>query len=155
MVLVLTDAAGQRVYPEGQKPTSEWHCHRLLQESLLGVQNPDRVVLHAHPASLILLSQQEIYNNPDKLNDALSDSLSELRLYLPEGVAAAPAAPPGSLQLAEESVRAIGKRKALIWQGHGIVCLGQTPDQALDFMEVVEKAAQLALFKIILTNFKV
>ena len=155
LVLISEDEHSETVYPGGQRPTTEWQCHKMLQKNFCHQEDPDRVVLHAHPASLILLSQQNVYSDPQALNQLLAEALPELPLFLPDGVATSVTAPPGSLELAQKSSLAIGDRKVLIWQGHGIVCIGKTVDQALDFMEVVEKAAQLVLFRFILTNFKV
>lgn len=110
------------------------------------------MVLHSHPNSVILLSQMDFAKNEDNLNSRLQDALAELQLFLPDGVAITGAALPGSQQLALGSLDVIGSRKALIWQAHGLVCTGKHLDEALDYMEVVEKAAAIALGKFFLTK---
>lgn len=152
LVLISIRSKQEEVHPLGSKPTSEWVCHRQLQQHFMSTSRNDRVVLHSHPVSIIVLSRIKIYQNEKLLNQALDEALPELNLYLPQGVAISLYAPPGSEELAECSLQAIGSRKALIWQGHGIVSTGETPDEALDLMEVVEKAAQVLLSKFSLTK---
>ncbi|MDD4224386.1 MAG: class II aldolase/adducin family protein [Candidatus Cloacimonetes bacterium] len=152
LLLARVDANGEEHFPPSRKPSSEWGCHKLLQQHFLATGSEDRVVLHAHPNSIIMLSQLDLYNNETAVNSLLRESLAELALFLPDGIATAPAAPPGSQELAECSLKAIGKRRALIWQGHGLVCTGRSLNEALDHLEVVEKAAAIALHRIILTK---
>ncbi|MBW6513396.1 MAG: class II aldolase/adducin family protein [Candidatus Syntrophosphaera sp.] len=152
LVLISIQNGLEHIHPQGGKPTSEWLCHLSLQQHFLSENRDDRVVLHSHPASVIVLGGLELYQNEGLLNQALDDALPELHLYLPQGVATTPTSPPGSKELAECSLRAIGSRKVLVWQGHGIVSTGLDPDEALDFMEVAEKAAQVLLRKFSLTK---
>ncbi len=152
LVLVRVDENGEEYFPAEARPTSEWGCHRLLQKHFLATGRPDKVVLHAHPSSIILLSQLGLYNDNEAVNSLLKAALAELELFLPDGVATTLSAPPGSQQLAKDSFDAIGLCKSLIWQGHGLVCTGKTPDEALDYLEVVEKAANIALYKFLLTK---
>jgi rhamnulose-1-phosphate aldolase len=152
MLLVRINGSSEKHYPETAKPTSEWSCHKLLQKHFLETGRADKVVLHAHPNSIILLSQLNLYADESALNALLREALAELELFLPEGIAAPAAAPPGSQELAELSLRAIKQRKALIWPGHGLVCTGISANTALDHLEVVEKAAAIALYKFLLTK---
>ncbi len=152
LVLVRLNEHGGQHHPPGSAPTSEWGCHLLLQQYFLDKGRPDRVVLHAHPNSIVMLSQMDAYDDEAALNAFLKATLAELELFLPDGIATTPQAHPGSRQLAECSLKAIGNRKALIWKGHGLVCTGRSVDEALDYLEVVEKAATTALCKFILTK---
>ena len=150
--LVLVSPSTETIYPGDAKPSSEWHCHHLLHEHFRETGRPDLVVLHSHPASIILLSQMDCYRQEVIFNQSLKQALPELELYLPEGIATTFQAKPGSPELAENSLRALSNKQALIWQGHGLLCTAQTPDLAMDIMEVVEKAAQLMLYRFFLTK---
>ncbi len=152
LVLVCVDGQDEQAVPPDCRPTSEWLCHKLLQQRFLSANAEDKVVLHAHPISVILLSQTELCADLDLLNRLLIKALPEFELFLPAGIAIAPHHPPGSPALAECSLAAIGTSKALIWQGHGLVCTGKSPDAALDLMQVVEKAAFILLGRIILAS---
>lgn len=152
LVLALVDGAGWKTVPPDCRPTSEWLCHLMLQQRFLASITEDKVVLHAHPNSVILLSQTDICSDLETLNSSLNQALPEFELFLPDGVAIAPHYPPGSQALAECSLVVIGARKALIWQGHGLICAGPSPDAALDLMQVVDKAASILLGKMMLAS---
>jgi ribulose-5-phosphate 4-epimerase/fuculose-1-phosphate aldolase len=152
LILVSIGPDGQQVHPTGARPTSEWGCHLGLQEHLAALGGECRTVLHAHPDSVILASQLDAFSGEERLNALMREALAEFPLFMPDGIAFAPSAAPGSEELALCSLQAIGTRKALIWQGHGLVCAGKTPDEALDNLEVAEKAVRMALYKFILTN---
>ncbi len=154
LVLVSVSGSFETFSPSQAAPTSEWSCHRKLQEHFKNRDLKERVILHSHPASIIQLSQMEIYKEEILLNQALAKALPEYSLYLPEGAACVSFAPPGSKELAEATYRAIKDRKILFWQGHGIISCGENPDQALDRMEVAEKAARILLHKFLLTKYR-
>ena len=66
---------------------------KLLQKHFPEIGRADKVVLHAHPNSIILLSQLNLYADESALNALLREALAELELFLPEGIAAPAAAP--------------------------------------------------------------
>jgi len=145
LVLVAIGEEAETHYPATAVPTSEWVCHLLLQKSFLELRRAEKVILHTHPASVIALSQLTLFHNEDILNQALNAALPELPLYLPEGVARAFFASPGSMELAKSSLTALGKKKVLIWQNHGLVCCANDLPLALDYAQIVSKAAAILL----------
>lgn len=52
---------------------------------------------------------------------------------------------PGTQQLADNAVRALNGRKAVLLANHGAVCWGKTLEDALTVAEILEKAAQIAI----------
>ncbi len=152
--LVLLSVSGKAAIPcpADAGPTSEWGCHLRLHEHCSQHGLEEKVVLHSHPASVIQLSQMGVFPDGESLSQALAGALPEFLLYLPQGVACVPFAPPGSTELAEATLQNLGPEKALIWKGHGILTLGKEPDLALDLMEVAVKATELLLNKFLLTK---
>ncbi|MDP2172443.1 MAG: class II aldolase/adducin family protein [Candidatus Cloacimonadaceae bacterium] len=145
LVLISIGSDGENVHPTNKKPTSEWACHRGLLLHFLASAREDKVILHAHPADIIALSQMPVYETEAELNRALIGVLPEMQLYLTDGIALTHTQAPGSQALADCSLSALGKRKALIWQKHGILCIGKTLDEAFDYLEIVAKAAAIYL----------
>ncbi|HNT52052.1 MAG TPA: class II aldolase/adducin family protein [Candidatus Syntrophosphaera sp.] len=152
LVLVSIRDHEEKCWPEGARPTSEWNSHLQLQQRFRAADRPERVILHAHPASLILLSQTDVAATPESLHASLSQALPEFDLYLPQGIAIANAAPPGSLDLAQASLQALDRQQALLWPGHGLLTFAPDPDSALDLMQVADKATRLLLDKYLLTH---
>jgi len=140
LMLIVVEQEEHR-YPPDAVPTSEWACHRRIHATDAKGKYP--CILHAHPTELIALSQSAAYTDSASFSAYLASLLPELPLYLPEGIAITNYAKPGSKELAAISADSIGDKKALIWQGHGIICRGKNPDEALDYMEIVNKAAKL------------
>jgi rhamnulose-1-phosphate aldolase len=141
LLLIAASENDDNFFPEDAKPTMEWVSHRCLQ------LNHDRfkIVLHTHPAEIVALSNLSIAQDTDLLNRTLSDLLPELPLYLPEGIAIVPRANPGSAELCSLSNKALSNQKAMIWSGHGLLAFANDLDEALDYLEIVTKAARVLL----------
>ncbi|MDD2331442.1 MAG: class II aldolase/adducin family protein, partial [Candidatus Cloacimonetes bacterium] len=71
--------------------------------------------------------------------------LPELYIYLPEGIAFANYAPPGSERLRDESLKVLANKKVIIWEKHGILAFGKDLDEAFDYLEIVNKVAGIYL----------
>lgn len=143
LVLIEDNAGEIAVYPEDAKPTSEWISHLEIQRNLIRQGSDLRVVLHTHPTELVALSGLPIYTTGEYLHTRLFDLLPELRFYIPEGIAFCEYAIPGTEDLSRITMKRMENKKAIIWQKHGLVCLGKTPDEALDYTELVNKAAKV------------
>ena len=52
-------------------------------------------------------------------------------------------APPGTQDLANQVVRALGRKNAVLLANHGVVGVGPSPGEALRVCQVVEKSAQI------------
>jgi len=136
-------AKGQNdiLIPETARPTSEWQSHYILQNAFPTYG----CILHTHPAEVIAFCKKHRDLSTDEINMMLQELLPELSLYLPEGIALAAYHAPGSMELAQASLDAIKNQRALIWKGHGLICLGHDPDEALDYSEIIAKACKIAL----------
>jgi len=139
----------EHYFPDTAKPTSEWLCHRKLQE--INKNTNVSCLLHTHPTEVIALSHTSVFQNnkkyPQRLNEYLFEVLPEIQLFLPQGIAVVDYAPPGTLELAEKSCESIQDKQALIWEKHGLLVLAENIDIALDLTEVINKAAKLLLIK--------
>lgn len=139
LVLICCNEDEDTFFPPDARPTSEWISHRSLQ-----MANPRfAVILHTHPAEIIALATLPIIEQPKELNQMMAALLPELPLYLPEGVAICPYERPGSLQLCQSSQQVLTDHKALIWTGHGLLTFANDLDEALDYMEIIVKAARI------------
>lgn len=140
-LMIIQQGQNDQFYGVSALPTSEWPCHKALHLADIDRQYP--CILHSHSTEIIALSNTPLINAPDKLNALLPKLLPELSSYLPQGIAIAAPAPPGSVELAKCSVEAIGNRQILIWPAHGLLCRAKDIDTALDLMEIVNKAASI------------
>ncbi len=141
-----------RVLPGGEalaplwgnpRPTSELSAHVAVQEALLDARPRHRAVLHSHPANLIALTHLPEFQEGRRLSDVLLRMQSEARLLLPEGLAHLPFHLPGSVELGRASARACSRHLVVLWHMHGALATGETLSDALDHLELVDKAAQV------------
>ena len=140
-LMLIQVSVNEVYYPSNAIPTSEWNCHRMIHERDLSASFP--CILHTHPTEVIALSHTALYRDENALNEHLAQLLPEMPLYLPNGIVAGSYAKPGSNELAELSCQKFGDKQALIWEGHGLICRGKSIDEALDYVEIVNKAAKL------------
>jgi rhamnulose-1-phosphate aldolase len=100
-------------------------------------------VVHCHPLSLIALSH--IFSLENEMNERIFRLQHETRLFVPEMLGLIPYAVTGSKSLAKVTKEKLKKFRIALWDKHGVICSGKSLNQALDRIEVVEKAAALYL----------
>jgi rhamnulose-1-phosphate aldolase len=123
--------------------TSEWPTHAGLHVLFKERRSRERAVLHCHPLNLIALSH--VFDSEREMNDRLFRMHHETRLFVPEMLGLIPYAVTGSGELAKASREALKKHRLALWEKHGVIAGGESLDQALDRVEMVEKAAALYL----------
>jgi rhamnulose-1-phosphate aldolase len=132
------------VEPSGAVPTSELAAHVAVHKILVRHRRSDRAVLHTHPTALVALSL--LVPGPRELVALLARMHSEGPLLIHGRVSAIPFYPPGSDELARATARALRDASAVIWPSHGMIASGPTLADALDIIEVADKAARIALY---------
>ena len=83
------------------------------------------------------------FKDAKRLSDQILGLQSEARIQLPEGIGHLPFCVPGSLELGLLSAEEIKYRNVILWHMHGALSVGTSLNQALDQLEVVEKAAEI------------
>ena len=125
------------------EPTSELHAHLAIHEMLLEVRPTHRAILHTHPANLIALTHIPEMRDASQLSDLLLRMQSEARIHLPQGLAYIHFNLPGSHALGETTSQALREANVALWHMHGAIATGESISQALDYLEIVDKAAQI------------
>ena len=125
--IVLIDFSGKVV--EGRrKPSSEFRLHARIYEARADVD----AIVHTHSpfASTLAASRTR-----------LPPILDEVVLFLGGAVEVAEYGLPGSEELAERAVKALGDRNAVLLANHGAVACGATLREALDNAILLERAS--------------
>lgn len=123
--------------------TSEWATHAGLHSLFMESGSPERAVLHCHPLSLIALSH--VFRSEGEMNDRLFRMHHETRLLIPEMLGLVPFAAGDSLERAAATREKMRRFRIVLWDKHGVIASGRSLDEALDRVEMVEKAAALYL----------
>jgi rhamnulose-1-phosphate aldolase len=125
------------------QPSSEWATHAGLHSLFKENRSGERAVVHCHPLSLITISH--MFNSEKEMNSRIFRMQHETRLFVPEMLGLVPYAVTGSRDLAKATKEKLKKYRLAIWDKHGVVASGKTLEQALDRIEMVEKAAAIYL----------
>ena len=132
----------------GRAPaTSELPAHLMVHKTSIKERPQYRAVIHTHPVNLIVVSSLKKFQNEKNINNALMRVHPETKIKLPKGFAILPYVIPGSVELGEMTAQALMKRDLVFWSMHGVVSFAENLSNALDIIEVSEKAAQLYLMK--------
>ena len=128
------------------RPTSEFPTHLRLHEYLRESNAPERVVLHTHPAELIVLTHLPKYRDEAALNRALWCIHPEVKYNLPKGIGFVPYEIPGSEVLAQATASGFRRgHSVVLWEMHGCVAKAEEPMVAFDLVDIVTKAASMVL----------
>ena len=77
------------------------------------------------------------------LHDVLFRMHPETAVFLPEGLEFIPFQVPGTDDLGDATADAFRKKKVVLWEKHGVVSAGEDLRRALDWIEILEKAADI------------
>ncbi len=129
--IVLLDNAGNLV--EGKRiPSSESRLHTAIYAACPAAQ----AIIHTHS---IYASALAAMRHP------VPAIIEDIVQICGGRVNCAAYALPGTQELADNAVAALGGRKAVLLANHGAVCWGKSLEDALIVAEVLEKAAQIAV----------
>jgi rhamnulose-1-phosphate aldolase len=104
---------------------------------------PGSALMHGHPEFLIALSHVRALQGEGALERALLPLMPETVMFLGRGIKRLPFDLPGGLVLAARSAVALQGADILVWDRHGALAVGADAPEALDRLELAEKAARV------------
>ena len=127
--LAVLDLNGEQVAGSG-RPSTERAMHLACYTTFDEVSG----VVHCHPphASMFAVARQPI-----------PACIEEVIVYVGGDVPVAGYATTGTQELADEVVRHLGDRGAVLMANHGLLCVGKSPADALHTASVVEHTAKI------------
>lgn len=113
-------------------PSSESKLHAAIYSACPEAQ----AIIHTHSIYASALAA---------MHKSVPPIIEDIVQIIGGSVSCAEYALPGTKQLADNAVRALNGRKAVLLANHGAVCWGKSLDDALIVAEILEKAAQIAI----------
>jgi L-fuculose-phosphate aldolase len=111
-------------------PSSEMPLHLEIYKT-----RPDvRAIVHTHSIYATACST---------MHKSIPPLIEDLAQVIGGEICTAKYAISGSKEIAQNAVKALGKRNAVLLANHGVVCCGRDLDEALIIAELVEKAARI------------
>ena len=130
---------------ESVKPTSELVSHLMIHQ-YLAVNNPNKkAILHSHPTYLIAFSHRYYDFTKEKLNELLEEIMPEVGFYIPKRTGFVELIAPGSSELALATLKELTDHDVVVWKKHGCLAVAETLWDAVDMMDILDKAAQIRL----------
>jgi autoinducer 2 (AI-2) kinase len=127
-ILVRIGMDGRAVAPGGRSPSSE----ALMHTAVLAARPDVQAVIHCHAPWATILANSGLPFLP----------ISTEAAFL-VGIGRIPFVMPGTRELADAVVAAMGKGWAVLMQNHGLLVAGRSLRRAADMCEIVERTAQV------------
>lgn len=115
------------------KPSTELPLHLAIYREYSHIN----AIIHAHGLYSTVLAVAR---------EPLPPLIEEMILHVGGDVRVADYAPAGSKELAENAVRALKDRKAVILANHGIVACGKDLEEAVEILGLVERLSQIYIY---------
>ena len=143
LVRVLPDGSAYEPLWGAGRPTSELPAHLRIHRTLVQHHPERRAILHTHPPCLIAITHLPPSVRKGVVENVLFRLHPETVVFMPEGAELIPFRVPGTEELGYATAHAFIKKRMALWEKHGVVAVAQDLPQALDCVEVLEKAAEI------------
>ena len=116
-----------------------------MHDYLKGRGIDNKVVLHTHPTDLVAMTHNRVFLQPDVLGKLLWSMIPETRVIVPKGLGTVPYKLPGSLELADATIRLLDRYDVVMWEKHGALAVGSDVIECFDMIDTLSKSAQIYL----------
>ncbi|MCP9613115.1 rhamnulose-1-phosphate aldolase [Coprobacter tertius] len=127
------------------KPTSELPSHLCIHRTFITKGTKNRLVLHTHPTELTALSHIKEFRSEENLNKVLWAMHPETFIVVPHGLGFIPYEVPGTLALADMTLKGLENHDFVVWEKHGVLGVGENLADTFDLIDTLNKSAQLYL----------
>ena len=137
----------------GGRPTSELPTH-LMNLEVLKQRDPEmRVVYHCHPANTIALTFL-LPCNDEIFTREIWEMITDCPIIFPKGIGTVEWMVPGGREIAVKTCEIMKTKDVAVWFHHGMFVCGHTFDEAFGLMHAVEKAAEILIKVMSVTDKK-
>ena len=144
IIRICPDCASYEIIAEQPvMPTSELPSHLSLHNYLIGKGLDYKASVHTHPIELVAMSHNSRFLDSAYLSNLLASMIPETLAFAPLGIGVVPYGLPGSVALAEATLREIENHDVVLWEKHGTVAVGKDVFDAFDQTDVLNKAARI------------
>ncbi|MBQ8055892.1 MAG: rhamnulose-1-phosphate aldolase [Paludibacteraceae bacterium] len=145
IIRILDDCANYVIIADNPIiPTSELPSHLMLQDYLIASGSNYKASIHTHPIELVAMSHHPRFLDAKELTRVLWSMIPETLAFAPLAIGVVPYEMPSSVKLAEATLEQIKNNyDAVIWEKHGIVCVGEDVMSTFDVIDVLNKSANI------------
>ena len=128
---------------EAVMPTSELPSHLTVHNHLIEKGSPYTATVHTHPIELVAMSHTKKFLEKDVLTNILWSMIPETKAFCPLGLGIIPYQLPGSVELADATLRELDDYDVVLWEKHGVFAQGLDVMDAFDQIDVLSKSAKI------------
>ena len=145
IIRILDDCAHYEIIADKPvMPTSELPSHLSVHNYLIAKGSPYKASLHTHPIELVAMTHHRPFLEKDVLTKLLWSMIPETRAFCPRGLGIVPYMLPGSVALADATIRTLDDNyDVVMWEKHGVFAVDTDIMSAFDQVDVLNKAAQI------------
>ena len=144
VIRILDDCASYVIIADNPvRPTSELPSHLSVHNWLIGSGSNYRATVHTHPIELIAMSHTNKFLKKDVLTYLLWSMIPETKAFCPKGLGIIPYKLPGSVELADATLKELEDYDVVMWEKHGVFAIGEDAMTAFDQIDVLTKSAQI------------
>jgi len=144
IIRILDDCASYVIIADNPvQPTSELPSHLAVHNRMIEKGSNYKATVHTHPIELIALSHNKRYMGKDMLTNILWSMIPETKAFCPLGLGIVPYELPGSLKLAEGTLKELEDYDVVLWEKHGVFAKGLNVMDAFDQIDVLSKSAKI------------
>ena len=144
VIRILDDCASYVIIADNAvMPTSELPSHLSVHERMIEKGMSYNATVHTHPIELIAMSHNKAFMGKDVLSNLLWSMIPETKAFCPLGLGIVPYTLPGSLALADGTLRELEDYDVVMWEKHGVFAKGLDVMDAFDQIDVLSKSAKI------------
>ncbi|MBR1401367.1 MAG: rhamnulose-1-phosphate aldolase [Prevotella sp.] len=144
VIRILDDCASYVIIADNLvQPTSELPSHLTVHNHLIEKGSRYNATVHTHPIELVAMSHNREMLGKDVLTIILWSMIPETKAFCPLGLGIIPYQLPGSVELAEATLKELDDYDVVLWEKHGVFAQGLDVMDAFDQIDVLSKAAKI------------
>lgn len=144
VIRILDDCAHYEIVADHPVlPTSELPSHLAVHNRLIEKGSDYKATVHTHPIELIAMSHYKPFMKKDVLTQLLWSMIPETKAFCPLGLGIVPYELPGSVKLAQATLKELEDYDVVMWEKHGVFAKGLDVMDAFDQVDVLSKSAKI------------
>ena len=144
IIRILDDCASYVIVADNAvMPTSELPSHLSVHARQIEKGSAYKATVHTHPIELISMSHNKAFMGKDVLSTLLWSMIPETKAFCPLGLGIVPYTLPGSLELANRTLKELEEYDVVMWEKHGVFAKGIDVMDAFDQIDVLSKSAKI------------
>ena len=141
IIRILDDCASYVIIADNPvKPTSELPSHLSVHNYLISIGSNYKASLHTHPIELVAMTHCKKFLQKDVATRLLWSMIPETKAFCPRGLGIIPYKLPGSVDLAQATIKELEEYDVVMWEKHGVFAVDTDIMSAFDQVDVLNKS---------------